>query len=272
VTDSTPLSSQRELEEALDGVEGWFAPQEAWVLHETIRELFPERQITVVEFGSYKGRSTITAGRALLARARGGTLYAMDPQDDDSFEQLRTNLTSAGVESVVRLIRATSREGRKQLGPEPIDLIFIDGSHKYEDVRDDLGDSLPLLRPGGIVALNDPYWWGGNGGVNRAIRERLALGGPLRSPRFAHNTLFFTYSPNAKWGRADGLELLRVRASLLVGHLWGPLLFAIGAAPILSRRAKRRLAGAVNYTFRRFLPPATKSAVVADSPLDARSR
>jgi hypothetical protein len=90
------VSSRSALEEALDGVEGWFWPQEAWVLHETICELCPERPITVVEIGSYKGRSTITTGRALLARAHGGTLYAIDPQDDDSFEQLRTNLAAPG--------------------------------------------------------------------------------------------------------------------------------------------------------------------------------
>jgi predicted O-methyltransferase YrrM len=250
------VSSRSALEEVLDGVEGWFWPQEAWVLHETIRGLSPERPITVVEIGSSRGRSTIAAGRALLARARGGTLYAIDPQDDDSFERLRTNLTGAGVESVVRLIRATSRDGRKQFGPEPIDLIFIDGSHQYEDVRDDLGGWLPLLRPGGIVALNDPFWWG----VARAIRERLALGGPLRSPRFAHNTLFFSYSPNAEWSREDGRELLRLRAGLLIGRLWILLHFVIGAAPLLPWRVKRLLMSVLSLMFRPVfswvLPPA----------------
>jgi predicted O-methyltransferase YrrM len=249
------VSSRRALEEALDGVEGWFWPQEAWLLHETIRQLCPERPITVVEIGSSRGRSTITAGRGLLARPSGGTLYAIDPQDDDSFEQLRTNLTGAGVESMVRLIRATSREARKQFGPEPIDLIFIDGSHEYEDVRDDLGEWLPLLRPGGIVALNDAFWWG----VARAIRERLALGGPLRSPRFAHNTLFFSYLPNTTWSREDGWELLRLRAGFLVGRLWGLLLVVIGVAPVLPWRLKGLLIGAIGRTFRRLfswvLPP-----------------
>src|SRR5438552_11596668 len=97
-----------------------------------------------------------------------------------------------------------------------------------------MGEWLPLLRPGGIVALNDAFWWG----VARAIRERLAPGGPLRSPRFAHNTLFFSYLPNVRWSREDGWELLRLRAGFLVGRLWGLLLVVIGVAPVLPWRFK----------------------------------
>jgi predicted O-methyltransferase YrrM len=233
-------------------------PDEAWVLHEAVRELSPERPITVVEIGSFRGRSTIAAASALLARANGGTLYAIDPQDDAGFRQLRSNLNGAGVGSVVRFIRATSGEARKQFGSEPIDLVFIDGSHEYEDVRSDLGSWLPLVRPGGIVALNDPFWLG----VARAIRERLALGGSLRSPRFEHNTLFFTYLPDAKWRRADGWELLRLRAGLLVGCLWILLHYLVGAAPLLPWRPKQLLQGGLSLTFRplfsRILPSAAR--------------
>ncbi len=254
-----PLSSQTEIEEALNGVAGWLSPREAWVLHQRIHDLSPERPITVVEIGSSRGRSTIAAGHALAARANGGTLYAIDPQDDDRFQQLRTNLSSAGVESVVRIIRATSREARKQFA-EPVDLIFIDGSHEYEDVRDDLRDWLPLVRPGGIVAVNDPFWWG----VGRALRERLRLRGPLRSPRFVDNTLFFSYLPDAGWGREDDRQLFRVHACVLVGRIGGSLLALTGAAHVLPRRLKGALSRAIFRAlagiFSRALPPASVSA------------
>jgi predicted O-methyltransferase YrrM len=244
-----PLSSQTELEEALDGVAGWFVPSEAWVLHEAIQGIAPERPITVVEIGSSRGRSTIVAGHALLGRAEGGILYAIDPQGDDAFQELRANLSDAGVESVVRLIRATSRDARKQFGEEPLDLVFIDGSHEYEDVRDDFADWLPLVKAGGVVAVNDPFWWG----VAKALRERLAVGGPLRSPRFAHNTIFFSYRPDADWTPQDGRELMRLRASLVIGRIGGSLLAVTGAASVLPVRVRGLLLRAIGRMVTRLL-------------------
>jgi predicted O-methyltransferase YrrM len=244
------------MEEALDGVDGWFSSREARVLQQSIRDLSPERPITVVEIGSFRGRSTIAAGHALLERAEGGTLYAIDPQDDERFQELRSNVAGAGVESVVRLIRATSREARKQFGAEPVDLIFIDGSHEYEDVRDDLNDWLPLVRSGGIVAVNDPFWWG----VGRALQERLVREGSLRSPRFVDNTLFFSYVPDAAWGPKDSRELLRVRACFLVGRTGGSLLAVTGSARFLPQRLMsqllRTIFRGVTRLFSWLLPPA----------------
>ena len=242
------LGSQTELEQVLDGVRGWFVPREAWVLHQAIHGMAPERPITVVEIGSSRGRSTIAAAHALLGRAEGGILYAIDPQGDEAFEELRENLSDAGVEAAVCLIRATSRDARKQFGDQPLDLLFIDGSHEYEDVRDDFGDWLPLVRTGGIVAVNDPFWWG----VARALRERLTAGGPLRSPRLAHNTIFFSYLPDADWTRNDGRELLRVRVSFVIGRIGGSLLTVIGATS-LSMRVRGLLLRPVNRTLTRLL-------------------
>ena len=236
------LSSRAEMEEWLRGVEGWFTPGEAWALHESIRNLSPERPITVVEIGSSRGRSTIAAGQALLARTEGGALYAIDPQDDELFGQLQANVDSAGVQSVVNLIRATSREAREEFGSRPVDLVFIDGSHEYEDVRADLRDWLPLVRPGGVVAVNDPFWWG----VARALREQLSLREGLRSPRLAHNTLFFSYLPDSSWTRRDGRQLLRVRACFLVARAGGSLLAVTGASR-LPEHLKRRV---LRTTFR----------------------
>ncbi|MGH2925194.1 MAG: class I SAM-dependent methyltransferase [Solirubrobacterales bacterium] len=231
------LKSEREIEQALEGVEGWFSPAEAWVLHESIRGLSPERPIAVIEIGSFSGRSTIAAGYAVLARESGGTVHAIDPQGDARFVQLKANVEGAGVGSVVRLIRATSRDARMDFDAEQVDLIFVDGSHEYEDVRDDFADWLPLLRPGGIVAVNDPLWWG----VAQALRERLAVGGPLRSPEFVNNTLFFSFLPDAAWTRRDDRDLRRLNAGFVVGRLGGSLLAAAGATTLLPTRLKAAL-------------------------------
>ncbi|WP_239404649.1 class I SAM-dependent methyltransferase [Frankia sp. Cj3] len=41
------------------------------------------------------------------------------------------------------------------LGNEPIDLLFIDGDHTYEGVRQDYEMYSPLVRPGGVIAFHD---------------------------------------------------------------------------------------------------------------------
>ncbi len=105
------------------------------------------------------------------------------------------------------------------------------------------------MRPGRIVAVNDPFWWG----VSRALRVRLAIGGALRSPRLAHNTIFFSYLPDADLTRDDGRELLRLRASLVIGRIGGSLLAVIGAATVVPERVRGPLLRAVWRTFERVL-------------------
>jgi predicted O-methyltransferase YrrM len=256
MTSTRAINSQGELERTLEGVPGWFVPREAWILHEAIRRSFVERAITVVEIGSFRGRSTIAAAHALLARAKGGKLYAIDPQADEGFRELEANIAEAGVESVVELIRATSREARKRFDEGPVDLLFIDGSHEYEDVRGDFGDWLPLVEPGGIVAVNDPFWWG----VGRALRERLTRGGALRRPRLANNTIFFTYLPAAPWSRRDRRELVRLRVALALGRLGGSTLAATGATRLLPDRLKSALLGVLTRGLGRVLAWVVPSA------------
>jgi SAM-dependent methyltransferase len=241
--------SRKALKDALEGIEGYFWPREAWELHELVRGLAPERPATLVEIGSFQGRSTIAAALGLLSRPTGGRLYAIDHQGDDRFQRLQTNLARAGVDSVVTPIRSTSRAARAPFDGGPIDLIFIDGSHKYPDVRDDMADWLPLVRPGGVVALNDPFW----PGVARTIGEHLAVGGPLRSPRFVENTLFFAHMPGKRWTNVDTRELRRLRASLPVGRLWMRLSWRIDAMPRVPGRVKFVLVNVVWHTFQTLL-------------------
>jgi SAM-dependent methyltransferase len=47
------------------------------------------------------------------------------------------------------------------------DVVYIDGSHKYRDVKRDLEDYFPLVRPGGIL-FGDDY---DNAEVRRAVEE-----------------------------------------------------------------------------------------------------
>jgi hypothetical protein len=51
------------------------------------------------------------------------------------------------------------------------DLIYIDGSHEYEDVISDIDSYLPLVRKGGIFFGDDYYGWPG---VAKAVDEKFS--------------------------------------------------------------------------------------------------
>jgi predicted O-methyltransferase YrrM len=85
----------------------------------------------------------------------------------------------------VRLVRGDSHAaGTRQriarvLEGRPLDLLFVDGDHSYEGVKQDVADYAPLVRPGGIVAFHDivpggPGKHGDPGGVPTFWQELKA--------------------------------------------------------------------------------------------------
>lgn len=79
-------------------------------------------------------------------------------------------LVSLDLAAFVTPIRAFSVDAAaKWDGPE-IGLLFIDGSHTYEDVKADYQAWLPHLAPGAVVALDD-YGTKPNPGVTRFVQE-----------------------------------------------------------------------------------------------------
>ena len=134
---------------------------------------------TIVEFGSFKGRST----RA-LADNTDGTVYAVDPWNGDypsrvgapvidintyvlpEFKQnLRDHIDSGRVIPV----RAFSRGFKLDF---PVDMVFIDGDHNYDAVKDDIIHAFSMVRPGGIISGHD-YNNEGWPDVNIAVHEIL---------------------------------------------------------------------------------------------------
>ena len=212
------------LEAALEGVEGWLHLGEAWALHETVRRaLPPARPATVVEIGSFKGRSTIALGLAVQRAPGGGTVYAIDPHTidegnvevwhSDRMPDLVENVERAGVAEFVEPVRAYSHEARARFADGSVDALFVDGSHEYEDVIQDIDDWTSALTNPAPVAFNDPNW----PGVNRALRERAGRrGSAFRRPRYVYNSVFLDYAPGRPWGPADTVAVLRLRAFLRV--------------------------------------------------------
>lgn len=152
-------------------IDGWLSVDEAITLYELSRSL-PHEQPLAVEIGSWQGKSSVCLARGLEGKYQ-PRLCCIDPFDasgdqasagayDERRHQLpnglrdtfEDNLREVGVHSFVDVRQGLSHD---QAGNwrEPIDLLFLDGNHEYEAVRQDFADWTPHLRIGGFLAMHD---------------------------------------------------------------------------------------------------------------------
>lgn len=199
----------------LEGVDGWLFDREAWQLREAARTAaLDAHPVIAAEIGAYVGRSTICLVGGLQARG-GGHLYSIDTFNlvDDQQAKFCGNLARAGIESMVTPVHARSHDAVESV-PDDVRFVvlYIDGSHEYEDVKLDVADWVPRVHPGGTVIFNDPFWRT----VAHAIRDTATSSG-LRNPRWVENCLFFDYEPDVS---PDAVSHARLRVFLAGAHRW----------------------------------------------------
>lgn len=125
----------------------------------------------IVAIGSYRGQ--MDCALALHAQVpvyaiddRGGSVYEDFPFSDEDRTHWMLNVLTMGLGAKIRPINLPS-EVVGQGWQDPIGLLFIDGSHDYSSVRNDLYNFLPRVIAGGLVALHDTN----REGVIRAIAD-----------------------------------------------------------------------------------------------------
>jgi len=134
----------------------------AFLLYGLVKAARPQ---IVVEIGSARGRSTCFMGLALKENGS-GKIYAIDPHTQtnwndadsvDTYEILKNNVNSLGLNGVVEILRSTSEEvaGTWKLS---IDILFIDGDHSYEGAKRDWELFSPFVKPFGSVVFHDTLW------------------------------------------------------------------------------------------------------------------
>src|SRR5262245_60523285 len=153
-------SDQREFRRLwprIDSIQGWLYPQEGEWLFAAARSL-PDNA-NIVEIGSYHGRSTCCLALGCLGTKK--RVYAIDSFDGgpnlpkaDSLPDFTANLKRFGVSQHVDPIVSASTQAAKTWN-RPIHLLFVDGSHLYEDVLADFAGFFPFVVQGGIAALHD---------------------------------------------------------------------------------------------------------------------
>jgi predicted O-methyltransferase YrrM len=129
----------------------------------------------VLELGAAFGYSAITM-------ALGGAEHIDTVDSFISFEstrqELEKNLAAYRVSGVVTIHEMDTAELPGGFAAGSFGLIFIDAGHSYDDVKRDIGLSMPLLKPGGYLAVHD-YDEDCNPRVRVAVDEAFPEG-PLR--------------------------------------------------------------------------------------------
>jgi predicted O-methyltransferase YrrM len=235
------IMTRAQLIAALQGAEGWLGDDEAWTLHRAVASCPDPGPVKVVEIGSWKGRSTIALASAIVTRSASGIVLAVDPHrggvahrmlgEEDTFDRFLANLERAGVSRVVQPIRANSEAARGQVPDHSVHVLFVDGSHRYEDVLNDIDTWESALCPAARVAFHDAI---SSPGVAAALRERaLALGSNFRRPRLVEETMLVDYRPAEPWRLADSGRALSMRMRLA----------CVQAARLTKARLRRPTAG-----------------------------
>jgi predicted O-methyltransferase YrrM len=169
------------------GVEGWLTAEQAAVLAASAAACPADG--TIVEIGSFRGLSTIV----LAANApNGAVVVAIDPHagNDRGPQQIQgeadegqadheaflANIDAAGVRDRVRHVRRPSQDAHGEVEGE-VDLLYIDGAHRYQPARDDIRDWGARVRDGGTLLIHDSF---SSIGVTLALLTQLFTGSRFR--------------------------------------------------------------------------------------------
>lgn len=155
----------------LEDIEGWLLLEEASELFLLADKIWSNRPI-ICEIGVWKGKSSYIFATAI--RDRVGILYSIDPFDGDGdlaskdsyqkqIEQMSVSLLQNFQDTMkrydllgnIKILPYLSSRSRKNFEERKIDLLFIDGNHDYELVKQDYLLWSDLVVSGGVLALHD---------------------------------------------------------------------------------------------------------------------
>lgn len=143
-----------------------------------------EKDLKFLQIGAYTGDASMWMLDNILL-TRGSELYDLDtwqgsdevdhkPLDwqdvENTYDQKMSEFNN------VNKIKNDSHQGLSEMSEkykEYFDFIYIDGSHKEEDVYKDAMLSFPLLKKGGTMAFDDYDMSGENFGVKEGVNSFL---------------------------------------------------------------------------------------------------
>ena len=150
----------------------FFSKNEDWFSHNIQiwnfvlkKEIKIDENIEYLAIGSYEGRSIVyicSEFKNLVATAVDPYLpceehktYSIDHDMEIKYENCKKN--SNLFKERVKIYRLTSNDFFKQ-NNKKFDLIYVDGSHKALDVKNDFLNSLEVINQNGLIILDDVTW------------------------------------------------------------------------------------------------------------------
>jgi predicted O-methyltransferase YrrM len=175
----------------IDAVQGWNSTDPTFA--HLIEEVRPQ---TIIEVGSWLGASAIHMAKECRRIGLWPQIYCVDTwlgatefwtdgagteerdlRQRNGYPQIYfdflANVAQAGMQTIITPIPNTSTIGAKILRHHGViaDLVYIDGSHDFEDVVQDIRSYAPLVRQGGILFGDDLNWPGVSAAVSQEIGE-----------------------------------------------------------------------------------------------------
>ncbi|MFQ5557478.1 MAG: class I SAM-dependent methyltransferase, partial [Acidimicrobiales bacterium] len=195
---------------------------------------------------SFRGRSTIVLA---LGTGPDVDLVAIDPHGGGDrgpgeiapdaargaadLAAFRANLAAAGVTGRVRHVRRESRDAHREVSGE-IDLLYIDGAHRYGPARADVVGWGSRVSGGGVMLVHDAF---SSVGVTLALLTTVARG---RDFRYIGRTGSMAQYRRERLGRRDRL-VNAVRHLLLLP--WFARNLTVKALLVMRLRPLARLLG-----------------------------
>jgi hypothetical protein len=164
-------------------IQGWLTDAQAERLRAAASRQSPSAQ--VVEIGSFHGKSAVVLASAVPSGAR---VVCIDPhlgsdrgpqeiaadheRGQGDYETFHANLARHGVTDAVEHVRELSSDALGAV-TGPIDVLYVDGAHRYGPASDDLvrwGDRVP---EGGTMLVHDSF---SSIGVTLALLRHVTFG------------------------------------------------------------------------------------------------
>ena len=230
---------------SVEDIEGWMSHDQGLALYEAARACPAGGRI--VEIGSFRGRSTIVLAKAA---GPGVDVIAIDPhagndrgpreldgfaaEARDDFTAFHTNLERAGVSAVVTHLRLPSQEALARVDG-PVDVLYIDGAHRFGPATADIRDWAARVRDGGTLLIHDAF---SSVGVTGAIARNLLLGRRFRYVQRARSLAVYRADLAGRGARAGNSLRQLAQLPWFARNLALKLALTLGVGKLLARTGR----------------------------------